>query len=65
MSKVLYRAIKYVNTEDVLLAREDPIKEIGKKTLDKTKGVRRPKLETEGTKGAPGPRGEDSQASPH
>ena len=64
MSKVLYRATKYMNAEDALLAREkNPRKGKGRKTCDKTKGIRRHEPETEGMKGAPSPREEGSRAS--
>ena len=59
MSEVLYRATKYMNAEDALLAREEK----PKKRESKTKGRRRQEQETEGMKGAPGPREEGSQAS--
>ena len=66
MSEVLYRATKYMNAEDVLLAWEEkPRKGKGRMILDKTKGIRRHRPKIEGTKGALSPRGEDSQASPH
>ena len=66
MSEVLYRATKYMNAEDALLAREEkPKKGRGKKTHGKTKVERRQGQEIEGTKGALSPWEEDSQASLH
>ena len=60
MLEVLYRATKYMNAEDALLAREEK----PKKRESKTKGRRRQEQETEGMKGAPSPREEGSQPSP-
>ena len=67
MSKVLYRATKYMNAEDALSAKEEKPKKKGKGRMipDKTKGVRRPGRETDGTNVTPSPQGEDLQASPH
>ena len=52
MLEVLYRATKYMNAEDTLLAREEKPKKMERQ-------------ETEGMKGALSPQEEDSQASPH
>ena len=51
MSEVLYKATKYMNAEDVLLAWEEK----PRKTHDKTKGERRQEQEIEGMKGALSP----------
>ena len=66
MSKVLYRATKYMNVEDTLLDRkEKPKKRERQEELQKDQGGRRQRQETEGMKGALSPQEEDSQASPH
>ena len=66
MSEVLYRATKYMNAKDVLLAkRKSPRKGKGRKTHGKTKGARKQEQEIEGIKGALSPKGEGSRASPH
>ena len=67
MSKVLYRATKYMNTEDALSAKEEKPKKKGKGRMisNKTKGARRPGRETDGMNVALSPQGEDLQASPH
>ena len=64
MLKVLYRAIKYMNAEDALLAREEkPRKERDLKMHGRTKDRRSRELETEGMKDAVSPREEGLQAS--
>ena len=66
MSKVLYRATKYMNVEDTLLDRkEKPKKRERQEELQKDQGGRRQRQETEGMKGALNLQEEDSQASPH
>ena len=66
MSEVLYKATKYMNAEDALLAREErPRKrERDWKTQGRTKDVRSREQETEGMKDAPRHRVEGLQASP-
>ena len=66
MSKVLYRATKYMNVEDTLLDRkEKPKKRERQEETQKNQGGRRQRQETEGMKGALNLQEEDSQASPH
>ena len=60
MSEVFYRPTKYMNAW-----RKSLGKGRSKKTRDMTKGRKRQEQETEGMKGAPDPREEDSQPSPH
>ena len=57
MSEVLYRATKYMNAEDALLAREE------RPRLGRIKAERRQEWEIEGMRGALSPWGEDSRAS--
>ena len=66
MSEVLYRATKYMNAKDTLLARkEKPRKRERQEDTRQDQGGRRQEQETEGMKGALSPLEEDSQASPH
>nr|XP_023872851.1 uncharacterized protein LOC111985435 [Quercus suber] len=66
MLEVLYRATKYMNAEDALLAREEkPRKRERQGTHGKIKGRKDQGQKTEGTKGALNPREEGSQASHH
>ena len=66
MSEVLYRATKYMNTEDVLSARkEKPRKRERQDDTRQDQGPRRPERETDGTNITPSPPGEYLQASPH
>ena len=62
MSEVLYRATKYMNAEDVLLAWEEKPKK--RERQEDTRQDQRSKKETEGTKGAPGPRGKVHELHP-
>ena len=62
MSEVLYRATKYMNVEDALLAREEKSKK-RERLEDRTKDRRSRELETEGMKDAVSPREEGLQAS--
>ena len=64
MSEVLYRATKYMNAEDALLAREEkPRKRERLEDADRTKDERNREREIEGMKDALRPREEGSQAS--
>ena len=66
MSEVLYRATKYMNAEDALLAREEKPRKRERmewKTRNRTKDGRNRGRETEGMKGVLSPREEDLQAS--
>ena len=67
MSEVLYRATKYMNAKDALLAREEKPKKRGKdwKMRGRTKDGRNGERETEGMKDALSPREEGLQASLH
>ena len=66
MSEVLYRATKYMNAEDALLAREiSPEKGKGKRTQDKIEGAKWLGPENNEMTDAPNPPLGDSQASPH
>ena len=63
MSEVLYRATKYMNAEDALLAREDKPKKgrdwkMHARTKDRNQG-----RETDTMKGVPSPQEEGLQAS--
>ena len=63
MSEVLYRATKYMNVEDALLAKEDkPKKGRDLKMHARTKGGRNQGRETDAMKGVPSPQGEGLQA---
>ena len=66
MSDVLYRATKYMNAEDTLLAREDKSRK-GKdrRTHGRIGGARWLGLENDGMIDAPNPPPGGSQASPH
>ena len=66
MSKVLYRATKYMNVEDALSAQEEkPRKRERQDDTRQDQGPRRPERETDGTNVALSPRGEGLQALPH
>ena len=66
MSDVLYRATKYMNAEDALLAREEkPKKRERQETHDRIRGRKWQGLENGGRTGALNPPPRDSQASPH
>ena len=66
MSKILYRATKYMNAKDALRSREEkPRKRERQEDIGRTKGGRSQEQETEGMKGALSPREGDLQASPH
>ena len=66
MSEVLYRATKYMNAKDALLAREEkPRRESNWKMHVRTKDKRNQERETEGMKDALSPREEGLQASLH
>ena len=59
MSEVLYRATKYMNAEDALSAqKEKPKKRERQDDTRQDQDARRPGRETDGTNGAPSPRGE-------
>ena len=65
MSKVLYRATKYMNAKDTLLVHEDkPKKGKGKRTQDRIEGAKWLGPENDGVIDAPKPLLGDSQASP-
>ena len=64
MSKVLYRATKYMNTEDALLAKEDkPRKREILEDARQDHGGRSQGRETDAMKSIPSPQEEDLQAS--
>ena len=66
MLDVLYRATKYMNAEDVLLAREGrPKKRERQEDSDRIEGGRWQELESEGMTGTLSPLRGGSQASPH
>ena len=66
MLEVLYRATKYMNAEDALLARgEKPRRRERQEDTQQDRGERRQVQETERMKGSLSPQEEDSQASPH
>ena len=65
MSDVLYRATKYMNTEDALLAREEkPKRKKDRRKLDRTRGKRWSGQEIEGKIDASSLPPKESQASP-
>ena len=68
MSEVLYKATKYMNAEDVLLARKEKPRKRERERLEDTrqdKGGRNRGRETNGMKGVPSPREEGLQTSLH
>ena len=65
MSEVLHKATKYMNAEDVLLAREERPKKRGKKTHDRIGGERWLEPEINEMKDALDPPLGSSRASPH
>ena len=66
MSEVLYRATKYMNAEDALLAREERPKKIERQEdTRQDQGWKKARTEDRRDERRPKPLGEDSQASPH
>ena len=65
MLDVLYSAIKYMNVEDALLAREEKPKKKDKNRHDRIGDRRQQGLETDKRISAPNPPLEVSRASPH
>ena len=64
MSEVLYRATKYMNAEDALLAREDkPRKRERLEVAHQDQGRRNQGWETDAMKGIPSTQEEDLHAS--
>ena len=66
MSKVLYRATKYMNAEDALLAREEkPKKKERREDTQQDQGRKKARTGDRSNDRRPKPRGEGSRASPH
>ena len=66
MSKVLYRATKYMNAEDALLAREEkPKKRERREDTQQDQGRKKARTGDRRNERRPKPRGEGSRASPH